>query len=817
MDLALANAHWVLDFQGGAGVERTVQDAFGGVWMTLLSHIYLAAQIVVLPGVLLAMYRWAPRIYPRLRDTVIATWMLSLPVYALFPVAPPRLAGLGMTDAVSETVGGRARRALDAGSTTRSRPSRACTAASRWRSAIAVAAAVKQRWLKVLALSWGPLVALSTVATANHYVFDVAAGLAVTASATSSRAAARPRPVAGGGVRMIRVAVRDHHPATCAGVNAILDEHAGVVGGRRRRRPARAAGRCCTGPTPTSSCSTTCACASPCARGSRRRGSCCTPPDAGFGMIVPAAFAGAHALVDKTCSPAELVAAIRGEHGLPVDHAAPAAARRGAARRRPTARSWRCGWRARRTARSPRSSGSTRARWPRATRDRRRRSQAPRSLRSTARASSTRDETPTLPKMLRRCVSTVFLDRKSAAAICVFVWRSTTRRAISSSRAVSASRPLAPAAAVDRAAEPAQLALGLVAAAGAPQALEASGGALELRDRAAAVAAAASARPASTRAVAAWIGASIARSAWRRRAPARPRRPGRRSSSATAALARAAWRPPARSPTCSACSAQRAAAWRAVVVAAEREQARVEQLEAARPPGARHPRQLLAAAACDAAARARRAGSPAASSARASAKLAKAAASALPSPSASAQRLLAAGQRESRRRRAASRGRGAVHQRPATSACALPDSRAASIRALDHLDALGEPPEHLVARRRARARAREAGSPGRSRGRPRARAAPCSRARAKRSRCSSAPIRYSRRRAAARAARRTARRQRAAASAQCSRASAIRPANASALARQRGDAAASTGGSSSARATASALARPLPHALVVGR
>ena len=71
--------------------------------MTLLSHIYLAAQIVVLPGVLVAMYRWAPRIYPRLRDTVIATWMLSLPVYALFPVAPPRLAGLGMTDAVSET------------------------------------------------------------------------------------------------------------------------------------------------------------------------------------------------------------------------------------------------------------------------------------------------------------------------------------------------------------------------------------------------------------------------------------------------------------------------------------------------------------------------------------------------------------------------------------------------------------------------------------------------------------------------------------------------------------------------------------------
>ena len=58
-----------------------MQDALNGFVMVLLSHIYLAAQIVILPGVLIAMYRWAPGIYPRLRSTVIATWMLSLPVY----------------------------------------------------------------------------------------------------------------------------------------------------------------------------------------------------------------------------------------------------------------------------------------------------------------------------------------------------------------------------------------------------------------------------------------------------------------------------------------------------------------------------------------------------------------------------------------------------------------------------------------------------------------------------------------------------------------------------------------------------------------
>ncbi|WP_028067190.1 phosphatase PAP2 family protein [Solirubrobacter soli] len=190
MNLAVANANRVLDLEGGAGVERSVQDAFGGIWMTLLSHIYLAAQIVVLPAVLAAMYRWAPRIYPRLRDTVIVTWMLSLPIYALFPVAPPRLAGIGMTDAVSE----QSAVALAGHSTwfynpIAAVPSLHCGFAMAL--GVAVAAAVKRRWLKVLALSWGPIVALSTVATANHYVFDVAAGLAITA--VGYAVAARPR------------------------------------------------------------------------------------------------------------------------------------------------------------------------------------------------------------------------------------------------------------------------------------------------------------------------------------------------------------------------------------------------------------------------------------------------------------------------------------------------------------------------------------------------------------------------------------------------------------------------------------------------
>ena len=133
------------------------------------------------------------KIYPRLRSTVIATWMLSLPIYALFPVAPPRLAGLGMTDAVSE----QSAVALAGHSTwfynpIAAVPSLHCGFAMA--IGIAVAAAVQRSWLKVLALSWGPIVALSTVATANHYLFDVVARLAITVAGYAA-VTYRPRPV----------------------------------------------------------------------------------------------------------------------------------------------------------------------------------------------------------------------------------------------------------------------------------------------------------------------------------------------------------------------------------------------------------------------------------------------------------------------------------------------------------------------------------------------------------------------------------------------------------------------------------------------
>jgi hypothetical protein len=57
---ARANAHWILGLERSLhlAVEAPVQRALGsGVWGWLLSNVYVAAQIIVLPATLIWLYR----------------------------------------------------------------------------------------------------------------------------------------------------------------------------------------------------------------------------------------------------------------------------------------------------------------------------------------------------------------------------------------------------------------------------------------------------------------------------------------------------------------------------------------------------------------------------------------------------------------------------------------------------------------------------------------------------------------------------------------------------------------------------------------
>jgi membrane-associated phospholipid phosphatase len=179
---AVRHAHGILRLERGMGVaiEASVQHALdSGVPAWVLSNVYLAAQLVVPPAAFIWLYRRSPRVYRGLRDTVLATWLIAIPIYALFPVAPPRLAEPGIVDTVSAQVGV----GLTGRSTIFYNPLAAVPSLHVGFAAaigIALFLALRSRWAKALALLWGPTVALAVVATGNHYLFDIVAGLLVT-------------------------------------------------------------------------------------------------------------------------------------------------------------------------------------------------------------------------------------------------------------------------------------------------------------------------------------------------------------------------------------------------------------------------------------------------------------------------------------------------------------------------------------------------------------------------------------------------------------------------------------------------------------
>jgi len=185
LSVARAHALQVLALERSLhiAIEQTVQGALdSGVPSFLLANVYLLAQGVVLPAALVWLYHRAPGIYRQLRGTVVITWLIATPIFALYPVAPPRLTGLGIEDIVSH----QAMVTLTGQSTIFYNPYAAVPSLHvgfAFAIGIAAAAALRRTWTRVLALSWGPLVTFAVIATGNHYLFDAATGLLVAAVA----------------------------------------------------------------------------------------------------------------------------------------------------------------------------------------------------------------------------------------------------------------------------------------------------------------------------------------------------------------------------------------------------------------------------------------------------------------------------------------------------------------------------------------------------------------------------------------------------------------------------------------------------------
>lgn len=182
---ATANAHSIVHLEQALhlSVEQSAQHALdSGAPIWVLNHLYLVAQFAVVPGALIWLYARSPAVYRALRNTLLATWLIAVPIYALFPVAPPRLAGIGIVD----TISGQSEASLNSHvATSFYNPFAAVPslhAGFAFAVSVGLAVALRRRWAKALALLWGPLVSLCVVVTGNHYLFDIAAGLLVTAA-----------------------------------------------------------------------------------------------------------------------------------------------------------------------------------------------------------------------------------------------------------------------------------------------------------------------------------------------------------------------------------------------------------------------------------------------------------------------------------------------------------------------------------------------------------------------------------------------------------------------------------------------------------
>ena len=159
---------------------------------TLLGYAYVSLHLVVTAGVLVWVYRNHRPHYRTLRNTLFAANALAVVGYWLFPTAPPRLAGVGISDTVS-------------GATSVNLTSRFVSAFYNEYAAVpsmhigfALIAGVtlvtlaRSRAVRIAAALYPLFVLFVIVATGNHFFFDALAGAVVAIVAGAAIRIRRP-------------------------------------------------------------------------------------------------------------------------------------------------------------------------------------------------------------------------------------------------------------------------------------------------------------------------------------------------------------------------------------------------------------------------------------------------------------------------------------------------------------------------------------------------------------------------------------------------------------------------------------------------
>ncbi len=205
-----ANAEGLIALERRLGifVERDIQEFFveHHLAMPFWNVFYPASQVVVLPLTLFLVYRLRREAYPVIRNLAILSWCAGLVWYATQPTAPPRLAGVAADTVTDQTFFDLDHPLVEAFyNPVAAMPSlhvglAPVVAASLWML-------TRRRWMRAGAVAYPVLVAVCIVVTGNHFLLDIAGGLAVVIPASAiafwlsrpaaSRASHAERAVAG--------------------------------------------------------------------------------------------------------------------------------------------------------------------------------------------------------------------------------------------------------------------------------------------------------------------------------------------------------------------------------------------------------------------------------------------------------------------------------------------------------------------------------------------------------------------------------------------------------------------------------------------
>ncbi len=143
---------------------------------TLLGIAYIVLHFVGTTAFLVWLYRRHPDRFARVRNIFIAATGIALTLYVLYPVAPPRLAGLGFVDTVSHS----AKVNLSSDLLGSFYNPFAAVPSLHFGYAllvgVTIATVARRRVWRVLGWSYPLVMLVVIVGTGNHFFFDAAAG-----------------------------------------------------------------------------------------------------------------------------------------------------------------------------------------------------------------------------------------------------------------------------------------------------------------------------------------------------------------------------------------------------------------------------------------------------------------------------------------------------------------------------------------------------------------------------------------------------------------------------------------------------------------